>query len=341
MNKSFILLFVLWLSPIVACHAIMTVAKDTLSVVVIPMPQVIDTGYNCVWDYSQIPTDPTQQWYIHTFSDSVIAYINLHLPEKNYQFIRKDSLYLHTLQDPIHCLFINSPLLLRTVQDSSYFDSVSSTWHGLLAYSQTIRLPISGTHTILCDGRGELRLPGNIHIEVFKMHYILSYTSTSTPTPTQVVKEYNAWLSASYTYPLLISHSTSIILENDTSSFQSAYYLPQENTRNRLLAKSDTLLYSDSLTTEYWTILDVYTHAQYAPNPVISDLQISYTLTRSASISFSIHNQHGLLMYSSQTLQQSEGEHIQTISMQAFPIGTYVLYVYVDDQIITETVLKI
>jgi hypothetical protein len=84
----------------------------------------------------------------------------------------------------------------------------------------------------------------------------------------------------------------------------------------------------------------VFTNANYLPNPVISDLHITYTLARDANIWFSVHNNTGLQFCQTPPSNKPAGDGETIIPMSHLIQGTYTLYIHVDDMIMAHTVIK-
>lgn len=84
----------------------------------------------------------------------------------------------------------------------------------------------------------------------------------------------------------------------------------------------------------------IFTQAQLFPNPVVNNLHINYTLTRQATIWFSLHNSLGMPVRQTAPLNQAEGYYGITIDMSGLPTGAYTVYVHVDDMILKKIVIK-
>ncbi|MCL1867688.1 MAG: T9SS type A sorting domain-containing protein [Paludibacter sp.] len=84
----------------------------------------------------------------------------------------------------------------------------------------------------------------------------------------------------------------------------------------------------------------VFTEASYLPNPVTDNLYINYTLTRDATIWFSVHNNAGIPMCQTAAEQRNTGLNQSIIPMSHFMTGTYTVYIHVDDMTLMQTVIK-
>ena len=120
---------------------------------------------------------------------------------------------------------------------------------------------------------------------------------------------------------------------NDTVSFASSYYLPQEEDMQELRREEQ-----DSLVEQTDSLI---TDVTYLPNPVCSDLQIHYSLVRSAKVYISLHYNGGATTYQTPVRQEEEGHHSVPINMAGLPVGTYVVYIHADDIVVSGNIIKL
>jgi hypothetical protein len=91
---------------------------------------------------------------------------------------------------------------------------------------------------------------------------------------------------------------------------------------------------------ELSAIEQVFTDAHYLPNPVVSDLHITYTLTRDATVWFSVHNNTGLPFCQTSPSTKPAGDGETIIPMSGLIQGTYTVYIHVDDMVMPHIVIK-
>jgi hypothetical protein len=137
------------------------------------------------------------------------------------------------------------------------------------------------------------------------------------------------------------------LIDNQKVSF-SNIPIPQtpDNSFYFTLGKGATVLTSESVNGENGEnsattgAAAVFSNAHYLPNPVISDLRITYTLTRDANIWFSVHNNTGLSFCQTPPSNKPAGDGETIIPMSHLIQGTYTVYIHVDDMIMAHTVIK-
>ena len=76
------------------------------------------------------------------------------------------------------------------------------------------------------------------------------------------------------------------------------------------------------------------------PNPVVDNLLVSYKLTRSANVWFSLHNANGILIRQTSPHITPEGFNSTEINMSQQIPGSYTLYVHVDDMMVKQVIIK-
>jgi hypothetical protein len=86
--------------------------------------------------------------------------------------------------------------------------------------------------------------------------------------------------------------------------------------------------------------VDVFTEASYLPNPVTDNLYVHYTLTRDATIWFSVHSNTGVPLSHTSAEHRITGFNQSVIPMSHLITGTYTVYIHVDDMVLMQTVIK-
>jgi hypothetical protein len=152
-----------------------------------------------------------------------------------------------------------------------------------------------------------------------------------------------AWYAEGIRYPVFESVKTNIIKKNrkqgeqgkDTTVFTTSFYYPPELQTSQV--RTDPILENAEILQVAET---VFTEATMLPNPVISELYISYKLTRPAQIWFSVHNNSGVPVCQTAPQTKSIGYNYTTINMSNTLTGSYIVYVHVDDMVLQRVVVK-
>lgn len=342
MLKCFYRYFVLavWFIPI-ASHAQFLTAPlhkphytDSLTAYEQPYRQVADSGNNCVWDFSDLQNDTMPvfvDYYALSKTDTML--MGVHKAHINYR--------LHLIADT---LFIaeyetSKTIVSYTKPDKdlcfpfTYRDSLHTFFAGNGMYCHLFPFSITGHTAIYCDAMGKLILSDLTLDSILRIHTIRYYQEIARDT-INVISDTYRWYSKLIRYPLFETTKVTTIREKDTAVVAMAYYLPQELDNHHQFGnpnpKIDKSVEDGSVT-----------ELSYMPNPVYSDLTISYRLAKDANVFVSIHYNGGVSMYATPVQWQNEGYNSLLINMQNYPVGTYVLYLHVDDIVIGQTIIKI
>jgi hypothetical protein len=84
----------------------------------------------------------------------------------------------------------------------------------------------------------------------------------------------------------------------------------------------------------------VFTEADWQPNPVVENLYIDYKLTRAATVWFSVHSNGSIPLCQTPAQNLQAGENQTIIPMGHLPTGTYTVYVHVDDMALMQVIIK-
>lgn len=306
-------------------------STDSLLIYKMPYVSVNDSGHNCIWDFSTISTDSAEMIEINYFAPSEdMRHIGLHREHANYSYFNAhDTLWLTGYETSrAHMLFSAPVPILR--YPFAYGDTLSGTFIGEGHYCHLIPINTEGYYKIHADAVGRLILPDMEIDSALRVHSIKDYHQCSHKW-THIHEEYRQWYSKDYRYPLVEIIDMRSATRTDTVCITSLYFYPQ----NRIVQPKqrqleDTIMCADSLITEI----------KYFPNPVHSDLQISYKLTQSAQVYVSLHHNGGVSTYQTPVRQEAEGEHTISVYMGGMPIGNYVVYVHADDIIVSGNIIK-
>ena len=217
-----------------------------------------------------------------------------------------------------------------------YGDTLFSAFEARGEYGHRIPMYIVGTRMVLVDAEGELRLPDITYEHTIRTCSRREYVESGLDSTRMSVEHYQWFVSGSY-IPVFESVSTYEMQEDSLQlAFQTSfYYLAEDSTTQSLLSLSPVWQEQDtsSATCAVGSL-------QCMPNPVITDMKVQYTLVRDATVSLALHNASGFCMYTTLAAMQLAGEYTTHIAMSHFPQGGYTLYVYADDQVIQQVVIK-
>ena len=302
---------------------------DSLSAYKLPYISVMDSGRNCIWDFSNISTDSAEVINVHYFAaSSDTSQIGLHREHANRYFnYADDTLWLTGYETShTHVQFLRS---IPSIQyPFTYGDSLSGTFFGKGQYCHMYPLSVEGTYSVYADATGRLVLPDVTVDTALRVHIVKRYCEV-TRKQNYVDEEHYQWYSPYCRYPLFETTHVQTVNGNDTVSFASSYYLPQEEDLQELRREEQ-----DSLAEPIDSLI---TDVTYLPNPVYSDLQIHYSLVRSAKVYISLHYNGGVTTYQTPVRQEEEGPHSVPVNMA----GSYVVYIHADDIVVSGSLIKL
>ena len=311
--------------------------RDSLIVYKLPYISNTDTGTNCVWNFSELSVDSATtiaaDFFFPISEDT--THIGLHREHSNKYFhVKNDTLWQTGYETSRAFMKYSSPIKLFRFP-FLLGDSIGGDFEGTGQYCHITPLSIEGENSTRADAVGCLILPGDTFRDVLRVHMHTQYLEKNC-TQNWVREERYFWYSPYCRYPLIETVQILTSKEMDTVSFASSYYYPQKphSFPSQTLAKQDNeteIIQSDS----------VVTNVYYFPNPVYNDVQIHYTLTRSAKIFISLHYNGGITTYQTPVYEQVEGLYSISINMSGMPRGAYVVYVHADEAILSGNLIKL
>lgn len=308
--------------------------RDSLEVYKMPYTAVGDSGRNCVWDFSNLPVDSadivSEDYYALSCIDS--TRIGVHRERAHYYMLNdKDTLCITGYETSYTRMQYLSPIPLLHFP-FAYGDSIVSVISGKGQYCHHIPLSIEGRTIVRADGFGRIKLPYITIDSVLRVYTETRYNEYSNM-HNGVTEEKYQWYSPYCRYTLLEIVKIRTITNADTTYVASTYYLPQEQ-------KNMPVHELKEPTTDEETICFL-TDVSYLPNPVVSDLQIRYTLTRDANVYISLHYNGGATTFKTPIHGEPNGENSHSINMSGLPTGNYVVYVHADDTVVSGNIIKL
>lgn len=341
--KRFLLVIPVWICLIVSAQSYAQTitferhtphTSDSLLAYKLPYIAVTDSGRNCIWDFSNLPTDSAEVIEINHYALSADTMIvGLHRERTNYYYhCVHDTLWMIGFENARTHVRYSDPLPMLKYP-FAYGDSIQGMYTGKGQYCHILPIETEGVYAIHADATGKLMLPGMEVDSVLRVHNTMQYHE-KTYHQNKVKEETYRWYSPYCRYPLIETTVVQTIEGVDTISVASLYYIPQdqEDLPDREQEEEESPLEGiDSLITDI----------SFMPNPVYADLQVNYSLVRSAKVYISVHYNGGVTTYLTPLRYEEEGLHSVTINMSGMPIGSYVVYIHADDIVASGNIVKL
>jgi hypothetical protein len=204
-------------------------------------------------------------------------------------------------------------------------------------------MSVKGFTRVSCDAAGTLKIPDFPDgVPALRTHSQRFYTQ-ATRDSLQMKIDTWSWYVAGTRYPVFESIQTNVVRnttfangsqqQNDTAIFQTSFYYPpmqQTNIFDEQTSENPILT----------GINAVFTEAEWQPNPVVENLYISYKLTRNATVWFSVHSNGSIPLCQTAPSNKLAGYNQTIIPMSSLPVGTYTVFVHVDDMVLMQTIIK-
>lgn len=311
------------------------VAADT--VVLIETPPI---------SLNEVNQDALGLWHLESLKDSLYhevvlshdshdsSTLSIFLEDSKYRYrLAGDSLFSLGYENATTQMSYRTPILMLT-RPLKVGQHYNSTYIGEGEYCHLLPIKVAGQTETTVLSSGTLALPGSKTDSVYEVRIIHDFTESAFDTAHFILEQY-LWISSRHKYPLLESRDIRTIHQCDTISHKFVYYCVFEN------KDEDSIQYQSPETKEPGVCLGALSNVRFLPNPVVNYLTIVYELTRSAEVHFSLHTTTGIPICSTHPKRMDEGEYSQQMDMSQLSYGNYVLYIYVDDIILSETIIKI
>jgi hypothetical protein len=185
----------------------------------------------------------------------------------------------------------------------AYTDSYTDSWSATFV-SASYTYYRTGNTTVTADGWGTLTTPAGTFVNVMRVHLVQVYQDSTNISSTPFVITYN---NDEYAWYLNGNHNAIAAVYTLTTSaggpFTGGLYL--DNVVNSIEEQNSI------------SALSLY------PNPANDHVNLSYTLTDSRSITFSVYDASGKVVEAGTSSQAQEGENSILISVAELPDGIY------------------
>jgi hypothetical protein len=306
-------------------------------------------GRNLSWDFRHLQVINDEYTVRYFIPDSAFMHILCGVEHRTRYYYNQsnDSLWAIGFENATTFMEYTKPEL-RLRFPFTYGDTLRSNFEGVGEYGRRLKLGVKGFTRIEADAEGELILPDETVKRALRVRTLRHYRETTVRQSsffiednsdnTEMILDTYSWYAQGTRYPVFESIKTTILRNGaDTTVFETSFYYPP--IEQKAQTDEDN---TEELNNNEWLegAAVVFTEAVLLPNPVVDMLYINYKLTRDARISFSLHNNVGVRMIQTATINQSEGYHQTPVNMSGFMTGVYTLYVYVDDMVMSLNVVK-
>jgi len=306
------------------------------------------SGRDLNWDFSMlqpINEEYSLNYFFKNKKDSTLLCGQEH--NTRYYYLQKaDSLWAVGFENSTTYMEYVVPEL-KLKFPFAYGDTLYSPFEGAGEYCHRDSIFVKGYTRVMADAEGELKLPDNETVKkALRVRTIRHYTETGKDSLEMRLDTY-AWYAMGIRYPVFESIKTTLSKTGDTKDekgesmkdttvFTTSFYYPPELQTSQI--ETTPLPTNDeNITPE---ISKVFTEGRFMPNPVETNLNIEYKLTKPAKVWFRLHNNIGISQHTTAPENKQEGYHNTTINMSKLITGTYTLYVHVDNMILKQVVVK-
>lgn len=306
---------------------------DTLLAYKLPYIAVTDSGRNCVWNFANLPEDSSKYVEVNYYPVGIdTTHIGLHREQTNYYYTcLQDTLWLTEYETSLMHVLYNNPIPCLYFP-MTYGDSLCTTFTGDGKYCHMSSYSVAGECRVYVDAVGKLVLPDMVVDSVLRVCSRKRYRATMHHYGDIEEISYR-WYSPYGHSPLFESLQVQTVSGQDTGLFAASYcFHTDEDLSIPRRVKNDTL---DA------PVDSLITNVRYMPNPVYSDLQVQYTLTKSVQVYISVHYNGGTSVYQTPLRREEEGPHCLSIPMGGMPIGNYVVYIHADNNIASGGIIKL
>jgi len=320
-------------------------------------------GENVLWDFGQLKSQNDEYELVYVLGrDSLLTGIEHHT--RYYYSSTGDSLLLWGYENATTLMENEQPeLLLRF--PVSFGDSTFCYYNGNGQYSNRLKIDAMGTLTSKADARGMMILPGGDTLKnVIRIHTVKRIAGGSKPlffsdlddslpvSPDSIeyrlandtillgVETYR-WYVQGYRYPVFetVKSITDKRGEERTFFDTAFFYPPQEHYYLEDDEENRTILETQEQGKKDNPLADVRFNA--FPNPVSTTLDVEIFLPVEAKIKLQIRSVANKNVYINENKGKfAQGSHQFQLYVSQLPPGYYLLNIWADNYLLSETILK-
>lgn len=301
-------------------------------------------GQGVVWDFMFLQPVNMEYKVEYFYPDSAdFSLICGQEPDARYYYRKQnDSLLAVGFENNTSIMTYHRPEL-KLKFPLNFGDTLYSGFEGSGQYGRRAPMYVKGYTRVKYDAEGIMKTPDFPDgIPAYRTHTRRYYTQAMRDS-LQVKIDTYSWYVSRNRYPVFESIETKIVRftdfydgsqqENDTTVFKTSFYYPPGEQTNIYAEQTGQ---SQQLT----DATSVFTEAGWQPNPVVENLFVDYKLTRDAKVWFSVHTNAGIPVTQTPPQNLQAGYNQTVIPMSGLPVGTYSVYVHIDDMIIMQTIIK-
>jgi hypothetical protein len=308
-------------------------------------------GKGLQWDFTDVEASG-EQYTINYFwpeENDTSLICGMEHDTRYYYLQQNDSIWSTGFENYTTRMNYGSPEL-KLKFPFQYGDTLYSTFQGEGMYCNLFPLKVKGWTRVQADAEGELRLPGGITVpNALRTHTTRYYTETGKDSIQMILETYT-WYAQNLRYPVFESIKTTLhnnrqqqeLQDGEAKNADSAiyytsfYYTPAELKEAQSETKDSTDIDGNPIP----EAAKIFTEARMLPSPVVTNLNIDYRLTRTASVWFSVHSNSGLIVCQTTPQTLDEGYHQAQMPMGGLITGAYTVCVHVDNMLIQRTIIK-
>lgn len=327
-----------------------------------------DAGENKVWDFSKSRTDEVDYGldYFSRMETEVTGSENGRLLTYS---LSGDSLLMKSYEDVSNLVKYHHPVLLVKFP-LEYGSSSGDDYLGRGKHNDRLQSLVTGKSETRADAYGALVLPGgdtlkhvvrvHIHREEDGFYELLpagynmdlpieqgmADSLQSEASADRIITDTYQWYEEGYRYPVFETvesyrKSGERLLPLQKESFfyypEDQAMLPEDEANQLLLAGKEK---GEKIEVVVTGVNPPQTTGfRYYPNPVKDKLEVELILESAVSLHINLYDLSGRLLYTS-TDAANSGLYHQSVPMQAYPRGTYLLKIQAGDKIINEKIVK-
>lgn len=263
-----------------------------------------------------------------------------------YYYLTGNRLWVLGHENPTTLLQYTEPLLAG-MYPMQYKDSCSSDYRSKGLYSSTVPFTSDGRSQIQADAHGMMILPsGDTLQNVLR--------TSSTQTVRQVfrslngtVQEFNSlvknykWYSEGYRYPIFETIQTSVIEDGkEDVNFETAFFFPpQEHYYLETDPENKTIVESKKNGKKDDPLKGSKFNA--FPNPMTTALNVEVFIPAEAKIKIQVRSvAHSKVYINENKGKFSKGTHHFQFDVSKLPFGYYLVSIWADNYLLSETMLK-
>lgn len=302
-------------------------AQDTILVHPTTPIASVFAGNGLMWDCSSASSNQEQYIYFRPGQNNTFSVYD---GFTRYHLVREgDTTFLTGYENSSFQITLSQPAVRFC--NLYYGDTIKTDYSGIGEYCHSASYNIVGSAYLTTDAEGTVCLPTG-RFSVYRSRYHRDILMQGLDT-VNVLEDTYQWFTPAISFPLFEQHEVREISEGRDSLVlcQALFY---ELSEDDLLQ----IAHLDSLSLSSSPIISSLSHF---PNPVKTDMLVSYTLGIDAQVTILVTTDSGLPMWRADLGWQEAGEHTLTVDMSGFPLGAYELHACAGGLIISETVLKL